>query len=303
MNTIDTDKLINFLLEQKETERSIELKTAYNIFMDYLKLHNRQGTINAYKTDLKSIYIYFDEMNLTHTNQITTELIDKYVSKRINHVKPVTINKEIATLKIMYNRLIKNNYIDKIPFTYSRLKQIKPMIDEISFNDIKKIIELFKTDKSIAVSNQLAFMLMLTTGIRTNELVNIKSANVDLEKNSILLEFTKNGKTRFIYIVDNLKELIKNQLKNNKIYLFENMTCNSIRKFFKRLKKRLNIDILSPHKLRHYYATNIYSKTNDIFLVMNLLGHSDIKMTQIYLNINNQENQRKNNLYNPINDF
>ncbi len=303
MNTIDTDKLINFLLQQKETEKFIELKTAYNVFMDYLKLHNRKGTINAYKTDLKFIYSYFHEMNLTRTNQITTDVIDKYVNKRINHVKPVTVNKEITTLKIMYNRLIKNNYIDKIPFTYNRLKQAKPIIDEISFNDIKKIIELFKSDKTIFDYNKLAFMLMLTTGIRTNELVNIKTANVDLEKNSILLDFTKNGKARFIYIVDNLKDLIKKQMKNNNIYLFENITCNSIRNFFKRLKKKLNIDVLSPHKLRHYYATNIYSKTNDIFLVMNLLGHSDIKMTQIYLNINNQENQRKNNLYNPINDF
>jgi len=78
------------------------------------------------------------------------------------------------------------------------------------------------------------------------------------------------------------------------------MTANSLRCFFKHIKKELDIDVLSPHKLRHYYATTIYTNSLDIYLTSTLLGHSDIKMTQIYLDINNDNNQEKNQLYNPI---
>ena len=79
------------------------------------------------------------------------------------------------------------------------------------------------------------------------------------------------------------------------------MTPNNLRCFFKRIKKELSIDVLSPHKLRHYYATTIYNNSLDIYLTCNLLGHNDIKMTQIYLDIDNNKNQHKNQIYNPLN--
>lgn len=72
---------------------------------------------------------------------------------------------------------------------------------------------------------------------------------------------------------------------------------------FKRLKRDLDIEVLSPHKVRHFYATNIYNKSKDIYLVSQLLGHTNINTTQIYLDIDNEEHQEKNNYFNPINDF
>ena len=95
---------------------------------------------------------------------------------------------------------------------------------------------------------------------------------------------------------------------NNNEYLFtdENniqMTSNGIKMFFKHLRDDIKIDVLSPHKLRHYYATNLYEKSLDIYLVSKLLGHTNIKTTQIYLDLNDKNNQTKNNYYNPMNDL
>ena len=173
----------------------------------------------------------------------------------------------------------------------------------INKNDIIKILNYFKNcfrDKK----NILAFMLILTTGIRTNELVNIKNKNIDLKNKIIKLDFTKSGKERYIYIVDELIELVQ-LVKNNNEFLFNDyennqMTCNSLRCFFKHLKQNLNIEVLSPHKLRHFYATQLYKNSLDIYLTSQLLGHSDIKMTQIYLDIDNKDNQIKNQKYNPL---
>lgn len=97
-------------------------------------------------------------------------------------------------------------------------------------------------------------------------------------------------------------------MSNNKYLFLEEdnktqLTYNALKCFFKRLKRDLDIDVLSPHKVRHFYATNIYNKSKDIYLVSQLLGHTNINTTQIYLDIDNEEHQEKNNYFNPINDF
>ena len=300
---INTQELINFLIDKQEV-KTISINNLTKLFFNKLKVNNRPGTINGYKSALKPILKYLNNKKIINVNQITTELINEYVNLRFGNVKNVTINKEIKSLKTMINYALDNEYIDKLPFKYKYLKESKPNVKSIDKKDINKIINYFKTcnkNKKFI----LAFMLILTTGIRTTELVNIKNKNIDLNKMIIKLDYTKNGKQRNIYIVPELKELIIKIMSSNE-YLFlddeqKQMTANNVRCFFKHIKQDLDIKVLSPHKLRHFYATTIYNKSLDIYLTCNLLGHSDIKMTQIYLDIDNKNNQRKNQLYNPIN--
>lgn len=302
---INTQELINFLINQQEV-KTISLNNLINIFFNKLKLNNRAGTINGYKSALRPILKYLKSKKIINVNQINTNIINEYVNLRYGKVKNVTINKEVKSLKTMVKYAFDNDYIDKIPFKYKNLKETKPDIKSIEIKDINKIINYFKTCKKDK-KYILAFMLILTTGIRTTELINIKNKNIDLKNMIIKLDFTKNGKQRNIFIVSELKDLIS-EVKNENEYLFldeeqNQMTANNLRCFFKHLKKDLEIQVLSPHKLRHYYATTIYKNSLDIYLTCNLLGHSDIKMTQIYLDIDNKDNQLKNQMYNPINEL
>ncbi len=304
-NQINTQELIKFLLNQQQ-DKSLDIKTCYDFFMNHLSIHNRKGTISSYKACLRTILRYLNKRNIITTSQITTQVINEYVMYRLPTVKPITVNKEIKSLEIMIRLMIKNEYLDKMPFKFSSLKYLKDPVAQIEKDSIKKILKYFET--SICEDkNKLAFLLILTTGIRTNELVNIKNKNIDLENNIIRLEFTKNGEPRNIFIVDKIKNLLI-KVMNKTEYLFidehqNQMTPNAVRVFFKHLKKNLNIAILSPHKLRHYYATSIYQKSLDIYLVRDLLGHKSIEMTQIYLDINQEQNQKKNAFYSPLNDF
>lgn len=305
MNQINTQQLIDFLLNQSQ-EKSIELRTCYKLFMNHLTIHNRQGTINSYKVQLKPILAYLDRYKIINTSQLSTSIIERYVLWRKPLVKPQTVNKEVKALEIMLRLMIRHNYIDKINFKFIPLKTIKTTIPQITKDSIKKILDYFKTS-NVDRNNKLMFLLILTTGIRTSEVINIKNKNIDLQNNTIKLDFTKNGEARNIYIVDQIKELLISTM-NNKEFLFydshnNQMTANGVRKFFKRLKHTLNIQILSPHKLRHYYATTIYKKSLDLYLVKNLLGHKSLAMTQIYLDIDNSENQKRNSTYSPLNDF
>ena len=306
-NTINTQQLIDFLLQQQTVEKSIELSSAYKIFFNYLKLHNRKGTLNAYKSALKPIMDFFQNNNIIRTSEVTTDIINKYINMRLPLVKATTINKAVSSIRTMFNLLIKLKYIDKKNFEFSKLPEEKTTIAQISKNDIAKILYYFKKSHKIENKSKLIFMLLLTTGIRTNELLNIKNSNIDLEHKKIYLDFTKSGKTRYIYLIDEIIDLV-NEIKSNNTYLFNDhfgnqLSSNAIKCLFRRLKSELDISILSPHKIRHYYATQIYKKSLDIYLVSNLLGHSDIKTTQIYLDIDNKENQIKNSFYNPIYDF
>ena len=303
MNTINTQDLINFLMQQNQT-KTIELDKLKEMFFNKLKFNNRPGTINGYKECLKRIFRFLNNKNIKYTHQINSDVINEFISIRINNVKNVTINKEIKALKTMLNYGVELELIDSVGFKFKKLKETKAEIPVIKKDDINKIIKYLNTgmkDKKY----KLAFLLMLSTGIRTTELLNIKNKNIDLKNKVIKLDFTKNGKERNIYIVDDLIDLIK-EIMNDNIYLFNDklnnqMTANNLRMFFKHIKEDLNIDVLSPHKIRHFYATTIYNNSLDIYLTSNLLGHSDIKMTQIYLDLDNNNNQQKNAQFNPLN--
>lgn len=295
---MNTNTLIKLIL--KEDSKELTISEATTIFFNKLKLHNRPGTYHYYNAALKPIIKKLSLAGIEHTSQINNNFIDKYVITRINTVKNTTINKEIKALKTMMSYLLEQELISSINFKFKPLPQEQVKIKDIDKKDIIKILEYLKTSKTSDIY-KLAFMLILTTGIRTNELLNIKNCNIDLINKKIYLDYTKSHKPRYIYIVDEIKPLLEH-LKTSEIYLF-NISVNRLRIFFKKLKKRLNIKVLSPHKLRHYYATTIYNKSLDIYMVSKLLGHQEIKTTQIYLSINNKAEQEANNIYNPIKDL
>lgn len=307
MNTINTEALISFLLQQQQTEKTIQLDDAYKVFMNHLSINNRPGTKDYYINNMKPILKFLKNKNIFNSSQINNEVINEFILHRKPFVSNISINKEIIALKTMLNLMIKNKYIDKLNFEFNSLKTEKPIIKSINKDDLNKIIDFLNTSTKTPDNNRLIFYLMLTTGIRTNELLNIKNKNINLDEQTIYLDFTKTGHPRYIYINEQIKELVI-KVKNDNTYLFcdehgNQLTSNGIKMFFRHLRRDLNIEVLSPHKLRHYYATNLYNKSLDIYLVSKLLGHTNIKTTEIYLDLNDKNNQIKNDFYNPINDL
>ena len=143
-NQINTKELINFLLHQQE-EKTIDIDIAYKMFLNHLSIHNRPGTLRAYKCILKPILNYLKSVNVETTCQITTEVINNYVLFRKNKIQPGTINKEVKNLQIMLRFMIKNNYIDNINFRFEPLKATKQPIPNIDDESIRKIINYFKS--------------------------------------------------------------------------------------------------------------------------------------------------------------
>lgn len=294
-------------LYKRNNEKDILIQNGIQYFLEYYKQNKRIATYLYYKGKLSMIQEFFGENDIQYFSQINDKLLMKYISiLQAKNNKNTTINKYIGTIKTLISFLNKRELINPINIQIQKLNEIKPNINILDSKTIQQISEYMKTKDN---QKQVIFFLLAATGIRRTELVNIKRSNVDIENNSIYLEHTKNGHTRFIYFPNYLKELLKNELNKNikSTYLFTEQNGSKISVYkvdhiFANIRNKLKIKKLSPHMLRHTYATALI-ESNDIETVRILLGHESYEMTKRYLHIKDKKIMETSLKYNPLATF
>lgn len=289
--------------------KSMELKACLNTYLKLRESDSRPDTRIYIKENMDLVINFFYLNNIFETKDITQDVIDKFIRFSLSKGnKPITINKRIGILQTMFKRMNEINLIDIPKFTYHKIKETKVKIEPVKKEDIKIILNQID---SMKLSHQLMIYLLIGTGIRRNELVNIKVENINFKNKTIYLDFTKSGKGRYCYFNDKIESLIIKLIEQNKSinnpYLFAlgngHVDKQSVSSMLYKLKRDLNIDILSSHKLRHYYATELLKNGADIYSVKELLGHSDLEMTQRYLDFTNEEIKQNNFKFNPLNNL
>lgn len=293
-------------LYQQANEKDLLIEIGIKNFLAYQKINKRPGTYRYYKELYKSILAYFELVNINYFSQLTNEVLINYMYylQSIKN-KPVTINKKITGIKTLINYLEDLDLINHIEFKVKKLKEIKPKIETVDLDNLQKVISHLRNHHT--VQHQLIIELMLQTGVRRTELLNITRENINLNENTIFLERTKTGNTRNIYFDNLIKELIIKELKNKpkSKYLFvtiegKQLTTSAIDSLFNRIKKELNLEKLSPHLLRHTYATTIMEETHDIEQVRILLGHTTYEMTKRYLHLKESTTKTNSLKCNPL---
>ena len=269
-----------------------------DIFSEYInmsKIINKRGT---FKYNV-SCFIYvkkcFDSLQI---NTVKEFLMIKYIDfinwyKVNTNLKNSSINKVIVFIKSVF----KYHNID-INADYKKLKNDTKNYEP--FDDAEKRL-IYKAlsiinDKNQNILYKIVVNLLFDTGCRIGELLEIKVRNIDLEKNEILLEKTKNGKNRFVFFTEETKKILNRLLLScNNEYLFFNIyRCRKvlpedIKCFFtKKLKPLTGIKKIHAHRFRKTFAMDLYLKKIDLFTIMTLLGHSDLKTTQIYLSFSKE---------------
>lgn len=290
---------------------SLKIINGFNIWLTFTQAQLSQDTYKYYLKHFKCLKDFFQNNNIEYFDQITTYTFDAIIVFLKNKgLSNTTINKHITTLKICINflneRKLTNVYVPK----KIKLPETQPKIEIIETEDLKEI--LIYLDQNKNKNMKLCFLLMLTTGIRRTELTKIKVNNIDLKNGQIYLEDTKNHKPRMIYIItDEIKDLItelENQIPNQKFLFYSSktngyVTPNTVSSYFTKIKKDLELKTLSPHKLRHTYATILINNGADMNSVRLLLGHSTLNMTQRYIQMTNNKLKNINNKFNPLNDL
>lgn len=280
-------------------------------FIDYLRFEKKysENTISSYKRDLNKTNTYIKK----DFAKLNKKDIQNYIQKLSKSENVSSVSRCISTLKSFYKFLELNKYTNKTPLTtITNPKTVKKLPKILSEEEIEKLLDInLKTD--FDYRNKAMLELMYSSGLRVSELINLNVNDIDLSNASVRI-FGKGSKERIIplndYAIDALNNYILNHRRSlfkhgESNYLFLNNHGNKITRqgFFKILEKIAKEkgikSELSPHTLRHSFATHLLKHGADLRSIQELLGHSDISTTQIYTHITSERLQKNYEEFHP----
>ncbi len=270
-------------------------------FLDYLFIEKglSQNTVLSYKNDiysfslwsLKELGIPLKKINKIDINQFISHLFKE-------GLKSSSVNRKISTLKAFYLFLLKKKEIEASPMEDIVMpKQEKYLPVSMSEIEVEKLLNSPDVNISIERRDKAMIEMLYATGMRVSELVNLKLIDVDIQR-SVIKVLGKGSKERLIpygeVAGDFLNLYLKDRTKSNikETFLSNRGTKITRGAFWQRIKIYLSREGLknsiSPHTLRHAFATHLLNRGADLRTVQILLGHSDLSTTQIYTHIAKQ---------------
>ena len=267
-----------------------------NDFKNFIESEKKYSkhTVSAYVNDLEEFNKFLntnsvklnEKLNYSFVRQWIVELSENGLSTR-------SINRKISSLKSYFNFLIAINKLNVSPLKLHKNLKVEPKII-IPFNEreMDKVFEIFNNNSGKLDRDFLIIEILYSTGIRRDELINLKFEDIYFEQGLIKV-LGKRNKERLVPILPNLLSKIKNYSSNNSInnYLFKSKNGKKIspstiyrivKKYFRQISSKNKI---SPHVLRHSFATHMINNGADINSVKEILGHSSLASTQIYTKI------------------
>jgi integrase/recombinase XerC len=263
-----------------------------NFFLDHLSIERRLSshTITSYSTDLEQFTAFINPMEL---QQVQAMDVRKWlISLSDDSIQNRSINRKLATLRTFYKYLLRTGKITENPMASIRMvKTTKKIPHFVRESEMETLVEnrVIATNFSEA-RDELILFLLYGTGIRLAELISLQNSQVNLAAKTIRV-IGKRNKERMIPIPAFLVELIETY---RQFCPFENAHLLLTDKgeplypmFVQRLvKKNLGefsqLEKLSPHVLRHTYATHLLNRGADLNAIKELLGHANLAATQVY---------------------
>ena len=238
-------------------------------------------TVKSYVYIIKKFLIEIQKSSLN----ITENGVRKYLLNLMDkNYERETIRLTIAGIKF-YLRNVEKRNIDLSSIPLPKRKKKLPKVLEKS--EIKAMIEITSNLK-----HKLIIMLAYSSGLRVSELTNLKVQDLDTINNTIIVREGKGSKDRLTIFSKNLKDILLKYLceKKESKYLFPGrkvrLTVKSVQKIIDNAAKKARINRkITPHMLRHSFATHLLEQGTDLRYIQNLLGHSDVKTTQIYTRV------------------
>jgi integrase/recombinase XerD len=269
-------------------------------FLDslYIEKGLSNNTVSSYRNDIKSFLLWIDK-NSFNPLSINDSDANNYISKLFRDgLKSSSVNRKISSIKSFYTFLQKKKIIMKSPIADIVMpKQEKYLPVSISEEEVERLLNSPDLNIEIERRDKAIIELLYATGMRISELTNLKLTDIDINR-SVLKVFGKGSKERLVPFGEKAAESIslylkdRKDLKSKEIFLSNRGTKISRGAFWQRIKiyiKRENLKIsISPHTLRHAFATHLLNRGADLRSVQILLGHSDLSTTQIYTHIAKQ---------------
>jgi site-specific recombinase XerD len=301
---------MNFLQSFKRDEYERRQKAKHKLlsefltaFLSYAEGSFSKGTVAIYKATLRNFIKYIGDFPLAnytpqHFDIYKTErqkpvkvitVKDGHKTEREKIVRPVTVNIELRTLRAFFNTALRWKLLESNPFKVQlvRIPENKPTF--LTKQDFQKLLSVIEEHwlKEVIV-------FAVSTGLRRGELVNLKWESVDLSRKLLYIESsatfrTKAGRMRIIPLNETAFFLLQSkQGKDTSGYAFslndKKLHADWITHLFKRYVRQVNLSNQSIHfhSLRHSFASWLAQDGTSVYVIKDLLGHSDVKTTQIY---------------------
>lgn len=255
-------------------------------------------TIENYNRDLNKFFKFLNDYKIKDIKKITKETVRLYFLKqKNNNISNRTLGRYYSSLNSFFLYSIEHEYIGVNPLKFIDYPKYTKKIPEYIYDSQLEKLLNEKTSENVEIElrNKLIIHLLLDTGVRVSELVNIKVRDIDVEER-IIKVFGKGSKERFVFFTSKTKELLINYFIKRKEkaitdnllinYKGEKLTERSVQKIIKLVGEKIGLDI-HPHLLRHTFATDLLNKGADIRMIQELLGHENLDTTQIYTHVSN----------------
>lgn len=273
-----------------------------NKFYEYLLYQKNysQYTALSYKNDIIVYRKYLNGENIDYLDikysDVRFYLIYLKEKRRENNS---SISRNLSALRSFYNYLIDNNITNNNPFNYiSGPKKEKKLPRYFEYNEFEELFSAIDTDTYYGKRDLLILEMLYATGVRVGELVSIKVSDINRDERTIVI-LGKGNKERIVHYGEYAEDILDiylstsyNILNKNKLpELFINnkgtaLTERGVRTILDRIIKRTGLSKnISPHMIRHSFATHLLNEGCDLLSVQKLLGHESLSATQIYTHV------------------
>jgi integrase/recombinase XerD len=278
-------------------------------FMYYMKMERNfsKNTINSYLIDCRDFFLYLNENypEVTPKN-IEDKHFSNYITDKLQLLKVSSKKRKISSIRAFFKYLLFAEEIDKDPtqlITTPRMEERLPVV--LSNQEIEKMINSIDVSSYSGYRNRLTIEVLYATGLRVSEFVNLQLSDI-IFKEGFLDIIGKGNKERYVPIcksalnhlqtyIDNYRSQIEIKPKY-KDYVFVNQKrgTNLTRQFIFNLIKKTAKDVgiqkkIHPHILRHSFATELIRNGANIIAVKEMMGHSSIRSTEIYVNLDKKD--------------
>lgn len=276
-------------------------------YLHYLQIERglSLNTRKSYERDLHKYLSYVEEQKIDTWQAVDRYIIMEYLQRlHSEENSSATIIRMISTLRGFHQFLRQERLTDNDPMQHiDSPKKAQKLPSTLSIEEVTLLIETPDTSKPLGIRNRTILEVMYATGLRVSELVDLKIGDLHLAM-GLLQTLGKGDKERIIPLGDYAIQWIKKYLEEarpfltrknqNENRLFVNnhgkpLSRQGVWKNLKQIVREAGIDKnITPHTLRHSFATHLLENGADLRIVQELLGHADISTTQIYTHITKQ---------------
>ena len=273
-------------------------------FFEQLTVEKRasEHTVKSYQRDIKHLTHYCTDKSIIHWADLKQSDIRAHIASRHRQgISSTSLQRELSAIRSFYNFLLKNRLADSNPAQHIKApKQARKLPKTLDVDQVNGLLEA-GTNSVLEIRDLAMFELFYSSGLRLSELAALNLTDVDLPDNSLIVRTGKGGKSRILPIGSKAVMAINNWLQQRlkSVAVSESALFISTRgarlgqrgielRLEQWCKKKGIAEHIHPHMLRHSFASHLLESSQDLRAIQELLGHSNIRTTQIYTHLDFQ---------------